>query len=851
MLGGIAGLVGLSAVAGVLVTATVTPAIAVSGAAASSAITVFDNMPSYLEIGEPMLPTTIYTNHGEAGWQELTRFYDQNRTPVAFDQISPVMYDAILSSEDPRYYQHGGIDLLGTTRALISNARGNPTQGGSSISQQYVKNVLIQRCEQEATDEIAEDGTVTRTRDEVLQSCWMEATNASGVEGYQRKLQEMRYAIALEQRYSKNDILLEYLNIANFGGTTYGIEAAARYYFNTTAAQLTVGQAATLAGIVQNPNVYRIDQPGNEANGDANGYARTKQRQSYVLGRMLEDGKITREQYDQAMAEPITPAITRPETGCGATEAAAYFCQYVVYTVRNDPAFGETAEQRERALKRGGLNIYTTLDWRLQDAAQNAMSDYAPSSVPGMRFGSAVVSVEATTGRVLAIAQNTMFSEDGDVLANDPNYSALVYAGDRTFGQSVGFQAGSTFKLFTLIDWLEQGRSVNEVLNGSLRVFPRMTNSCEGDWINYGRDLVHNFGRVGGYTGTPMRFTADSLNTGYLAMAEQLDMCDIAEVANRMGVTRGDGAKIRMNVATSVIGIDNVSPLAMAAAYATVANNGIYCQPQVIERVTDHDGNELPRPERTCNQVISPEVAATAAFALEGVMTGGTGRQANPGGGVPVLGKTGTHEAEQSWMIESSTKVATAAWAGNTDGGKTSIFERRYNGRALSDIRYPIARDVQRAANDAYGGDPFPRPDGNLTRQVMRDVPSVVGQTVEQAESTLRDAGFNVNVGDPVDSDQPANIVASQSATSAPAGSTITINPSNGQATAVPAVSGNPNQARQQLQSAGFGNVALGSCTESPNAPPEGAVSGTEPAAGTVANRNTPIALHVSARTCP
>ncbi len=231
-LGGIVGLVGLSAVAGLLVTAAVTPAIAVSGAAASSAITVFDNMPSYLKPDELMQPTTLM-----AGDRVLAKFYDQNRSPVTFDQVNPVMYDAILSSEDPRYYQHGGVDLIGTTRALLSNASGGETQGGSSISQQYVKNVLVQRCERDAKAVEATDTTPAMTRDEALQKCALEAVQSDGAAGYQRKLQEMRYAIQLEKEYTKDQILLGYLNIANFGGTTYGIDAAARYYFNTPGRQ--------------------------------------------------------------------------------------------------------------------------------------------------------------------------------------------------------------------------------------------------------------------------------------------------------------------------------------------------------------------------------------------------------------------------------------------------------------------------------------------------------------------------------------------------------------------------------------------------------------------------------------
>ena len=354
VLGGFAGLIGLSAIAGLLVTATVTPAIALTSNAASSAINMFDKLPSYLDIDALMLPTTLYAKDSKTDkYVVMTSFYDQNRSPVKYNQIAPVMYDALLSSEDPRYYQHGGVDLIGTTRALLQNFRGGgETQGGSSISQQYVKNVLVQKCESDAavvykTDNagkavLDEDGNpvVEKTVDEVKQECWIEATTAVGAEGYQRKIQEMRYAIALEQRYSKNEILLGYLNIANFGGTNYGIDAAAKYYFGVPAAQLSLGQAATLAGMVQNPNVYRIDRATGK-NSLADGFADTKVRRNYVLDRMLEDGKITKEQHDATKAEAITPKLTSPKTGCAAS-SAPYFCVYVRSIIATDPAFGAT-----------------------------------------------------------------------------------------------------------------------------------------------------------------------------------------------------------------------------------------------------------------------------------------------------------------------------------------------------------------------------------------------------------------------------------------------------------------------------------------------------------------------------
>lgn len=917
--GGLAGLVGLSAAAGVLIAATVTPAVALTSTAAERAITMFDNLPSVLEIDKLMLPSNFYYYDPASGTdQVMTQFLEQDRTPVEFDQVAPVMYDSLLSSEDPRYYQHGGVDLIGTARALLSNAQGGVTQGGSSISQQYVKNVLIQKCEQNAeteykTDEKGEvvldeagSPVVKLTRDEVLRNCWTDATTAKGTEGYTRKLQEMRYAIALEQKYSKNKILLGYLNIANFGGITYGIEAAARRYFSTTAANLTVAQAATLAGMVQNPNTYRVDIPTgsivtadgttfNKAadgvideganltaldklveSGDiteeqrlaaADGYTSTKVRQLYVLGRLLEDGKITREQYVEAAAWPITPVLTTPKTGCAAAGGAAYFCQYVKYVMLNDPAFGDTPEERQDALQRGGLNVYTTLDPRVQAAAESAMTTYAPTSKTDMpigvtvpspgRFGSTTTSLDATNGNILAIAQNTKFSEDA-ALSADPNYSAQVWAGDLTYGNSNGFNAGSTFKLFTLLDWLEKGHSVNETLNGTLRVFPRLKNSCNsktgqpGDWVNGSNTLVNNFRKDRGYVGTPMRFTADSLNTGFFAMAEKLDLCDIKHVATKMGVTQANGDEVAMDNLNSVIGTNAVSPMAMAGAYATVANKGIYCQPQAIARVTDSEGNELPKPDRKCSQVLDPKVAATAAYALEGVLRGnGSGARGNPGDGTPVLGKTGIHEEINTWLIESSTRVATATWVGNASGGG-DLFHSFHNGWKLSDLRYPITLAVQRAANAAYGGESFPGPDAELSKRVLTDLPDVVGLSVEEATAKLTEAGFEVAVGAPVDSNQPEGLVAAQNPGpgKVAGGSVVTISPSNGQGIAVPDVAGRSlDDAKRALRAAGFGNVTDGTCVADAAAT-ESRTTGTDPAAGSVINRNTAIRVNYVDEKC-
>jgi membrane peptidoglycan carboxypeptidase len=345
-----------------------------------------------------------------------------------------------------------------------------------------------------------------------------------------------------------------------------------------------------------------------------------------------------------------------------------------------------------------------------------------------------------------------------------------------------------------------------------------------------------------------MQFTAQSLNSGYLGMAEKLDLCDIQKVATRMGVVlASNGDPVVMDGAFSVIGSNSVSPLAMASAYATVANNGIYCQPKAIDRVTDADGVDIAPPVRTCTQVLEPRIAATAAFALQGVMTGGgTGAQGNPRDGTPLIGKTGTAEEYQTWLIESSTKVATAAWVGNIDG-RVNMF------RAFGQLRYTLARETQRVANAVYGGDNFASPDQELIKTVLTDLPNVVGMSIDDAKKALDEAGFEAIVGEPVDSNVAEGLVAAQNpgAGRVAGGSAVTINPSNGQGLGIPNVAGMTlRDAKGALRSAGFGNVTDGTCAVDASAGAQQKATGTTPAAGSVVNRNASIAVDYISLVC-
>src|SRR5215218_7623887 len=375
---GILGFVGMSALAGVLVTAAVTPALAVTGMAANNSIAVFEN-----------------------------------REEVPWEAISQYVKDAAVAGEDPRFYEHGGIDIQGTVRAALNEyVIGGATQGGSSITQQYVKNVLINNGIREAKTE------------EEKETAYEKATETSP----DRKLKEMRYAIALEKEYSKDEILKGYLNIAAFGGRVYGIESAAKYYFGGKhASELTLPEAASLIAIVNNPEKFRLDYPDSETNGvntvvdgQPVPYAANKERRDYILEQMLKEKKITQEEYDAAVASPVAPVIQEPSTGCQTAQGSAYFCDYVTWIMKNqfdDPA---TPDVNEGALllRTGGLKIYTTLDLELQVQAENAMAENVPFADPRFDVGSVAVSVEVGTGKILAMTQNKHYSQDPDVLVN-------------------------------------------------------------------------------------------------------------------------------------------------------------------------------------------------------------------------------------------------------------------------------------------------------------------------------------------------------------------------------------------------------------------------------------------------
>ncbi|QHC57841.1 transglycosylase domain-containing protein [Rathayibacter sp. VKM Ac-2760] len=742
------GFIGMSAVAGVLITVGVTPALALTGLATSNTIGMFQNLPGYLDAGQLMQRTNIYAGDGTT---LLASVYNQNRVEVGWDEVAQTAKDAAVAGEDPRFYEHGGIDLQGTLRALAVTLTGDDLQGGSSITQQYVKNVLVQKAES-ITDEAARDEAYKLATDPTPE----------------RKLKEMRLAIGLEKESSKDDILLGYLNIALFGGTVYGIEAAANYYYGIPASQLSTAQAAALLAIVNNPSKFRFDNPADEANGAANGYAATKERRDYILGEELKYSKISQEVYDAAIAEPITPNITEPSTGCATAGDAAYFCEYVLNVLRNDEAFGATDDERYQRIRQGGFDIVTTLDLDIQQVSQAALNAYIPSYDPRFQVGATAASIQAGTGRVLSMVQNTKYSQDEEFLAANPGYSAINLNVDSAMGGTAGVQTGSTYKVFTLAQWLESGRTINESFPSPTSGFSSYPQKCNIDnkGYYYGKfspkndDSSENASSM-----TALAATTNSINTGFMGMAQQLDVCDVRTTAESFGVHRADGGELASGPA-SVLGTNEIAPLTMATAYAGIANDGTTCSTVVIDKITDASGAAVAAPASSCTPSVSADVAHGMQYAMQRVMTSGTGYASNPRDGIEHIGKTGTtDDAADVWTAGASKAASLAVWVGSIkgfdDNTKINLRNVRVTGEAgtiqAAQSRHAIWKPIMTALDQKYGGDDFTDPPASMLASSPRnatlaEVPDVTGLTVAAATATLTAAGFSVGILEPVGS---------------------------------------------------------------------------------------------------
>ncbi|MET3636049.1 transglycosylase domain-containing protein [Curtobacterium oceanosedimentum] len=777
--------VAMSGLAGLLVAVAVTPAVAVAGEGTSGAVSFFEDLPSYLDIQTPQQVSSVYaTKDGQQ--VKIASFYAENRTDVASNAMAESLKRAAIDTEDPRFEDEGGIDVLGTVRGVAATVVGGDVQGGSSITQQYVKNVLVQQCEE------LTGATAAATQAKVA-ACYQDAAGVTP----QRKLQEMRYAIAVDKKYSKDQILTGYLNLVGLGGRVYGAEAGAEYYFGVHAKDLSLPQSATLVAILNNPANLRIDEPDDKDNGAANGYAATKTRRDYVLQRMYVHHDISKAQLDQAKATPVTPQITDTANGCSAAASAydaGYFCDYVRDQVLQDPAFGKTAAQRIETLDTKGLEIHTSLDLDLQAQAQSALSSYVPSTMDGVDLGGTNVTVEPGTGRVLSMVQNTTYTQSDNA---GPGATAIDYNADTAYGNSGGFQTGSTYKVFTLAEWLASGHTLSESVPTGEHLFQQseFTNSCEAlggsPWPVSNAEAVPASMSV-------QAATSESINTAFGAMAKQLDLCKIKDLAQAMGIHQADGSAPASNPA-SVLGTNPLSPIDLAEAYAGFANGGVVCSPTVIDSVREADGTTITPTPSTCTRGVSAEVAGTVDYALQGVLTGdGTAAAANPGDSTPKFAKTGTTDADtQNWLVTSSTKYTNATWVGNVRGLVGLANTPFPHGTTGYSAKFGVGRSMMSWLDQRYGGGALPEPD-----------PAMIGSTSRSAQSAGGSASDAATGGD-----QAAPGTSAQ-APSAPGSSTA--GTTGGTTTGAPAQGGAAGAGSQPGAAAGATSTGTGTSGGAP-----------------------------------
>lgn len=671
----------LSTAGGVLVAGLALPLVGTAGTVVTAGASLFDEIPTELNIAEPSSQSVLYAADGS----KLATFYVDNRIIVSSDQIAQTMKDAVVSIEDERFYQHTGIDPEGMMRALVTNIFSGHLSGGSTLTQQYVKNVLIDQGASEGDDD---------------------AIEAARERSLGRKLREARYALALERQVPKDDILVGYLNIASFGPGQYGVEAASRHYFNKHAKDLTVVEAATLAGITQAP--ARWDPVRNPED--------SEKRRNTVLYKMHELGKIDDATYEQARNTPLKDTLNVTETpnGCGAAGINAYYCEYAIKDLLDNPEFGKTRDERVRKVYRGGLKIYTALDPQKQKLAHEAVINNLPIDDPS-GIDMALTSVEPGTGKIVAMTQNTRW---GTPTKEKPENTQVNLNVGVNRGGGIGFQSGSSFKPFTLIQWLRTGHSPYDTVNSSNRTFQpsEFTNSCKPDLRGSEPYKPRNIEGIGGGRMSVVESTRRSVNLSFVDMATKLDMCDITDIATKMGVRRGDGKPLMHNP-SAVLGSNNVTPLSMATAFATLANDGIACDPMAITKVEDNTGNVIFEPKPSCRPVLDPEVNAQAVWTMQKVVTpqrGSTGARAVIPGR-PVAGKTGTANRDTAaWFVGFTPQLSTAIWQGHIEG-TVSMFNSTINGQFYREVfggLFPAQtfHDYMSKALEGLPPEPFPAP---------------------------------------------------------------------------------------------------------------------------------------------
>jgi len=716
----------VAVVMGVVVAGLAIPFAGVLGLGARTVAQAVDELPAELETEALPQRTRVLDADGNL----IATLFDENRINVPLTQVSRRMVEAIVSIEDYRFYQHGALDLRGTLRALVTNqANDGVVQGGSSITQQMVKLTLLSQADTEEERLAATDDT------------------------YARKLRELRYAIAFEEKYSKDWILERYLNLAYFGDGAYGVQAAARHYFDVNAKKLNLRQSALLAGLVQNPT--RFD-PTNSPD-------LARERRNVVLNRMAELGAIEQEQADRVKQKGLGLDVVRTSNGCVDT-VAPFFCDYAIEWLLKDPALGKNRAERRSLLLSGGLTIRTTLDQSFQraaDASVRARVFPTDSAIGGLAL------VVPRTGEVRALAQSRPMGPD-----KQAGETFLNYVVPEQYGDSRGFQAGSTFKSFVLAAAINQGIPLSTTIESpEQRTFDLSEfTGCEDERFvgTYPVGNSTGSGTFNLYTGTQT-----SVNTFYIELVKRTGVCEPFELAKSMGVeltnprgdAQGNGAEL---VPSFPLGVANASPLEMAEAYATFAGRGLHCDSRPVTSIEDARGNVLKEYPAVCTQVLPSATADAVNDVLRGVQETGFGAQNGLQLDQPSAGKTGTTQDGKSvWFVGYTPQLAGAAMiaganefgspiplAGQTIGG---VYISSASGSGFAG---PVWSGAMQVLDDQLEFQDFVRPSGTDIAGVLTPIPDVSGQSLDQATETLEAAGFVVSYGGYRDSSVTADAVA-------------------------------------------------------------------------------------------
>ncbi|MFI1306970.1 transglycosylase domain-containing protein [Streptomyces sioyaensis] len=648
---------GVSVLAGAVLAGLALPAAGALGLTAKGSVEGFDNIPANLKTPQLSQRTRILDANGG----EIAKVYSRDRTVVGLKDMSPYIQKAIVAIEDARFYEHGAVDLKGILRAVNKNAQsGGVSQGASTLTQQYVKNVFIE----EAGDD----------PDKVAQ-----ATQQT----IGRKIKELKYAIQVEKELGKQKILQNYLNITFFGQQAYGIEAAAQRYFSKHAKDLNLEESALLAGLVQSPSRYDPVNDPQEAT----------RRRNTVLQRMADLKDVTQAQADAAAKKPIKLAVSRPKNGCiTASDGAGFFCDYIRKVFLGDRSFGKNRKIRAQRWNEGGMTIRTTLDPQTQKSIQASLGDHVYDDDP---VAGAATIVEPGTGKILGMGQSRPYGFG-------ENQTVINLSVDHRMGGGAGYQPGSTFKPVIAAAALEQGTSPEQEYPSPYRMpYPSPVQTCDGEWQGTDSTQNENKEEVGPYG--MKEATAKSVNTYFVQLISDMGICPAVKMAQKMGIERADGKPLQQ-VPSMTLGVQEMSPLTMAAGYAAFANGGEYCSPVAIESITDARGRQLKVPQTSCRGAMSKKTADTINTLLKGVVEDGTGREAGLRGR-DSAGKTGTSDSRYAaWFVGYTPNAAGAVWVGDPQH-KRKMYDITIGGVPHdkvygADTPGPIWRDAMTGALD-------------------------------------------------------------------------------------------------------------------------------------------------------